>query len=268
MSERSLARQTLNDVNEQYPYSWMKTDSIKEIIRNAENALNSKKIATRYTENIGALMADFSFGYKYFLGKKKAIGFRHALFLSGEFGFNDSSGSPSLNPPNVKVNAFILPYGFTTDLLINWTNDKLDREYGAKNRAPLAYFIGGSGSMLTAAMRSIPEGRVALRSSGLVIGMELGASTWFSSSNFNLFGQIKNRTIFQLSGKFGVRWNTEEYIDYGDHRTFVRGFGVELGVKVPAFNVNYYRDSDGNQLEYKRMVSGYLNVTYNFKGSK
>ncbi len=43
VSEKSLARQTLNDVNEQYPYSWMKTDSIKEIIRNAENALNSKK---------------------------------------------------------------------------------------------------------------------------------------------------------------------------------------------------------------------------------
>ncbi|WP_187888377.1 outer membrane protein [Helicobacter pylori] len=271
VSEKSLAVQTLNYVNEQYPYSWMKTDSVKEIIRNAENALNSKKIATRHTENIGALMADFSFGYKYFLGKKKAIGFRHALFLSGEFGLNDSSDSSpfssklSLNHPNVKVNAFILPYGFTTDLLINWINDKLDREYGAKNRAPLADFIGGSGSMLTAAMRSIPEGRVALRSSGLVIGMELGASTWFSSSNFNLFGQIKNRTIFQLSGKFGVRWNTEEYIDYGDHRTFVRGFGVELGVKVPAFNVNYYRDGDGNQLEYKRMVSAYLNVTYNFK---
>ncbi len=216
-------------------------------------------------------MADFSFGYKYFLGKKKAIGFRHALFLSGEFGLNDSSDSSpfssklSLNHPNVKVNAFILPYGFTTDLLINWTNDKLDLEYG-KNRAPLAYFIGGSGSILTAAMRQNLEGRVALRSSGLVIGMELAASTWFSSSNLNLFRQIKNRTIFQLSGKFGVRWNTEEYIDHGDHRTFVRGFGVELGVKVPAFNVNYYRDGDGNQLEYKRMVSAYLNVTYNFKG--
>ncbi|GAA8753975.1 hypothetical protein HpDU31_13010 [Helicobacter pylori] len=49
----------------------MKTDSIKDIIRNAENALNSNKIATQYTENIGSLMADFSFGYKYFLGKKR-----------------------------------------------------------------------------------------------------------------------------------------------------------------------------------------------------
>ncbi|GAA6951604.1 hypothetical protein VN0387_05770 [Helicobacter pylori] len=195
------------------------------------------------------------------------------FFLSGEFGLNDSSDSSpfsskiSLNHPNVKVNPFILPYGFTTDLLINWTNDKLDLEYG-KNRVPLAYFIGGTGSMLTASMRQNLEGSVALRSLGLVIGMELGASTWFSSSNFNLFRQIKNRTIFQLSGKFGVRWNTEEYIDHGDHRTFVRGFGVELGVKVPAFNANYYCDGDGNQLEYKRMVSGYLNVKYNFKGSK
>ncbi|GAA8878601.1 hypothetical protein HpRW186_12570 [Helicobacter pylori] len=122
--------------------------------------------------------------------------------------------------------------------------------------------------MLTAGMRQNLEGRVALRYSRLVIGMELGASTWFSSSDFNLFRQIKNCTIFQLSGKFGVRWNTEEYIDHGDHRIFVRGFGVELGVKVSAFNANYYRDGDGNQLEYKRMVSGYLNVKCNFKGSK
>nr|WP_280637124.1 outer membrane beta-barrel protein [Helicobacter pylori] len=106
------------------------------------------------------------------------------------------------------MNAFILPYGFTTDLLINWTNDKLDLEYG-KNRVPLAYFIGGTGSMLTASMRQNLEGRVALRSSRLVIGMELGASTWFSSSNFNLFRQIKNHTIFQLS--IGKVWRSSEY---------------------------------------------------------
>ncbi|GAA7260473.1 hypothetical protein ID0476_07210 [Helicobacter pylori] len=133
---------------------------------------------------------------------------------------------------------------------------------------PLRISLVAVVAWLSAAMRRNLEGRVALRSSGLVIGMELGASTWFSFSNFNLFRQIKNRTIFQLLGKFGVCWNTEEYIDHGDHRTFVGGFGVELGVKVPAFNVNYYRDDDGNQLEYKRMVSVYLNVIYNFKGSK
>ncbi len=204
----------------------------------------------------GAFAQELSFGYKYFFGR---VGLRHAAFI------NYQVGAVPLNFSNDLIIA--LNYGFNTDLLINWTNDKLDREYGAKN----IEFIKGYYSSITG--RELPadpqleetKKNVALESSGLVIGIDVGASTWFSSSNFNLFGQIKNRTIFQLSGKFGVRWNTEEYIDHGDHRTFVRGFGVELGVKVPAFNVNYYRDSDGNQLEYKRMVSGYLNVTYSFK---
>ncbi len=90
--------------------------------------------------------------------------------------------------------------------------------------------------------------------------MDIGASTWFSSNNLypfssinlNPFNQVKSRTIFQLQGKFGVRWN--------------RGIvGIELGVKVPAFKVNYYKDNYGDKLDYKRVVSVYFNYTYNFK---
>ncbi len=203
----------------------------------------------------GAFAQELSFGYKYFFGR---VGLRHAAFI------NYQVGAVPLNFSNDLIIA--LNYGFNTDLLINWTNDKLDREYGAKN----IEFIKGYYSSITG--RELPADpqleetrkNVALKSSGLVIGIDVGASTWFLDSKLipSPFDQVKNRTIFQLSGKFGVRWNHDVYNDQG---YLVASSSIELGVKVPAFNVNYYRDSDGNQLEYKRMVSGYLNVTYNFK---
>ncbi len=51
---------------------------------------------------------------------------------------------------------------------------------------------------------------------------------------------------------------------YGDE-IYLGGSSVELGVKVPAFKVNYYSDNYGDKLDYKRVVSVYLNYTYNFK---
>ncbi len=96
--------------------------------------------------------------------------------------------------------------------------------------------------------------------------MELGGSTWFASNNLNSFNQVKSRTIFQLSGKFGVRLNIDEYgFDENGNETYRGGSSVELGVKVPAFKVNYYSDDYGDKLDYKRVVSVYLNYTYNFK---
>ncbi len=80
------------------------------------------------------------------------------------------------------------------------------------------------------------------------------------------FNQVKSRTIFQLQGKFGVRFSSDEYdIDrYGDE-IYLGGSSVELGVKVPAFKVNYYSDNYGDKLDYKRVVSVYLNYTYTFR---
>ncbi|WP_441706076.1 outer membrane beta-barrel protein, partial [Helicobacter pylori] len=89
---------------------------------------------------------------------------------------------------------------------------------------------------------------------------------WFASNNLTPFNQVKSHTIFQLQGKFGVRYNSDEYdIDrYGDE-IYLGGSSVELGVKVPAFKANYYNDNYGDKLDYKRVVSVYLNYTYNFK---
>ncbi|KAA8891338.1 outer membrane beta-barrel protein, partial [Helicobacter pylori] len=139
-----------------------------------------------------------------------------------------------------------------TDLLINWTNDKRASQKSSRTLDT---------DTLKRASRHIIR-----KSSGLVIGMELGASTWFASNNLTPFNQVKSHTIFQLQGKFGIRFSSDEYdIDrYGDEN-YLGGSSVELGVKVPAFKVNYYSDNYGDKLDYKRVVSVYLNYTYNFK---
>ncbi|GAA9068460.1 outer inflammatory protein OipA [Helicobacter pylori] len=155
----------------------------------------------------GDLFNELSFGYKYFLGKKRIIGFRHSLFFGYQVGYLGG------------LIAF-LPYGFDTDLLINlWKNDDLDKRHSSAD-----YIIK--------------------HSSGFVIGVNIGASTWFSPAT---------TTIFQFQGKFGVRWNHDKY----NARRYLGGSSVELGVKVPAFGV--YDNT------FRRVVSVYLNYTYNFK---
>ncbi|WP_033121998.1 outer membrane protein [Helicobacter pylori] len=155
----------------------------------------------------GGLFSEISFGYKYFLGKKRIIGFRHSLFFGYQVG---SLGG---------LIAF-LPYGFDTDLLINlWKNDDLDKRHSSTD-----YIIK--------------------RSSGFVIGINIGGSTWLSPTP---------TTIFQFQGKFGVRWNRDKY----NAGRYLGGSSVELGVKVPAFGV-----FDNT---FRRVVSVYLNYTYNFK---
>ncbi|QEF31272.1 outer inflammatory protein OipA [Helicobacter pylori] len=235
-------------------------------IKDAQNALNavkdSNKIANRFAGNggSGGIFNELSLGYKYFLGKKRIIGFRHSLFFGYQLG-----GVGSV--PGSGLIAF-LPYGFNTDLLINWTNDKrASQEYVERRVKGLSIFYKDmTGRTLDADTLKRASRHIIRKSSGLVIGMELGASTWFASNNLTPFNQVKSRTIFQLQGKFGVRWSSDEYdIDrYGDEN-YLGGSSVELGVKVPAFKVNYYSDDYGDKLDYKRVVSVYLNYTYNFK---
>ncbi|WQW81490.1 outer inflammatory protein OipA [Helicobacter pylori] len=235
-------------------------------IRDAQNALNavkdSNKIANRFAGNggSGGIFNELSLGYKYFLGKKRIIGFRHSLFFGYQLG-----GVGSV--PGSGLIAF-LPYGFNTDLLINWTNDKrASQEYVERRVKGLSIFYKDmTGRTLDANTLKRASRHIIRKSSGLVIGMELGASTWFASNNLTPFNQVKSRTIFQLQGKFGVRWSSDEYdIDrYGDE-IYLGGSSVELGVKAPAFKVNYYSDDYGDKLDYKRVVSVYLNYTYTFR---
>ncbi|EJB24048.1 outer membrane protein HopH [Helicobacter pylori NQ4216] len=266
IGEKASAENALNQAINNAKNSLFPTTQNTKAIRDAQNALNavkdSNKIANRFAGNggSGGIFNELSLGYKYFLGKKRIIGFRHSLFFGYQLG-----GVGSV--PGSGLIAF-LPYGFNTDLLINWTNDKrASQKYVERRVKGLSIFYKDmTGRTLDANTLKKASRHVFRKSSGLVIGMELGGSTWFASNNLTPFNQVKSRTIFQLQGKFGVRWNNDEYdIDrYGDEN-YLGGSSVELGVKVPAFKVNYYSDNYGDKLDYKRVVSVYLNYTYNFK---
>ncbi|MGL2904264.1 outer inflammatory protein OipA [Helicobacter pylori] len=266
IGEKASAENALNQAINNAKNSLFPTTQNTKAIRDAQNALNavkdSNKIANRFAGNggSGGLFNELSLGYKYFLGKKRIIGFRHSLFFGYQLG-----GVGSV--PGSGLIAF-LPYGFNTDLLINWTNDKrASQEYVERRVKGLSIFYKDmTGRTLDANTLKKASRHIIRKSSGLVIGMELGGSTWFASNNLTPFNQVKSRTIFQLQGKFGVRFSSDEYdIDrYGDE-IYLGGSSVELGVKVPAFKVNYYSDNYGDKLDYKRVVSVYLNYTYNFK---
>ncbi len=278
IGERTLAQNALNQViniANKYP-SYIYKQLAKDVI-DAQNALNrvkdSKKIASQFKghSGTGGLVNELSFGYKYFLGKKRIIGFRHSLF----FGYQLSrlrfvpivsliATSPLSLPffssifsdPSSGLIAF-LPYGFNTDLLINLID--YDKRVSQK-----------SGRTLDANILKRASRHIFRKSSGLVIGMDIGGSTWFSKNSLapNILALFPSSyTIFQLSGKFGVRLNIDEYVfDENGNETYRGGSSVELGVKVPAFKVNYYNDGYGDKLDYKRVVSVYLNYAYTFKG--
>ncbi|WQR73660.1 outer inflammatory protein OipA [Helicobacter pylori] len=266
IGEKASAENALNQAINNAKNSLFPTTQNTKAIRDAQNALNavkdSNKIASRFAGNggSGGIFNELSLGYKYFLGKKRIIGFRHSLFFGYQLG-----GVGSV--PGSGLIAF-LPYGFNTDLLINWTNDKrASQEYVERRVKGLSIFYKDmTGRTLDANTLKKASRHIIRKSSGLVIGMDIGASTWFASNNLTPFNQVKSRTIFQLQGKFGVRWSSDEYdIDrYGDE-IYLGGSSVELGVKVPAFKVNYYSDDYGDKLDYKRVVSVYLNYTYTFR---
>ncbi|MCQ2652611.1 outer inflammatory protein OipA [Helicobacter pylori] len=265
IGKKASAENALNEAINNAKNSLFPEQNTKAI-RDAQSTLNavkdSNKIASRFAGNggSGGIFNELSLGYKYFLGKKRIIGFRHSLFFGYQLG-----GVGSV--PGSGLIAF-LPYGFNTDLLINWTNDKrASQEYVERRVKGLSIFYKDmTGRTLDANTLKRASRHVIRKSSGLVIGMDIGASTWFASNNLTPFNQVKSRTIFQLQGKFGVRFSSDEYdIDrYGDE-IYLGGSSVELGVKVPAFKVNYYSDNYGDKLDYKRVVSVYLNYTYTFR---
>ncbi len=183
------------------------------------NSNNSNTVSPSSSGGTGGLFSEISFGYKYFLGKKKIIGFRHSLFFGYQVGSLAGLGGLIV----------FLPYGFDTDLLINlWKNDDLDKRHSSTD-----YIIK--------------------RSSGFVIGVNIGGSTLLYCPIATTIFQFPATTIFQFQGKFGVRWNRDKY----NAGRYLGGSSIELGVKVPAFGVS--------GIGIRRWVSVYLNYTYNFK---
>ncbi|WQZ51246.1 Hop family adhesin HopQ [Helicobacter pylori] len=168
-------------------------------------------------------------GYKQFFGKKKRWGLRY-------YGFFD------YNHAYIKSNFFnsasdIWTYGVGSDLLFNFINDKNTNFLGKNNKISV----------------------------GLFGGIALAGTSWLNSQFVNLktisnvYSAKVNTANFQFLFNLGLRTNLARPKKKDSHHAAQHG--MELGVKIPTINTNYYSFLD-TKLEYRRLYSVYLNYVF------
>ncbi|MCH4603998.1 Hop family adhesin SabA [Helicobacter pylori] len=165
-------------------------------------------------------------GYKQFFGKKKAFGLRYYGFFDYNHGYIKSSFFNSSSD--------VWTYGGGSDLLYNFLNDKATKK---NNKLSV----------------------------GLFGGIQLAGTTWLNSQYVNLtafnnpYSAKVNASNFQFLFNLGLRTNlaTAKKKD-SEHSA---QHGMELGVKIPTINTNYYSFL-GTKLEYRRLYSVYLNYVF------
>ncbi|GAA9655660.1 outer membrane protein [Helicobacter pylori] len=165
-------------------------------------------------------------GYKQFFGKKKAFGLRYYGFFDYNHGYIKSSFFNSSSD--------VWTYGGGSDLLFNFLNDKATKK---NNKLSV----------------------------GLFGGIQLAGTTWLNSQYVNLtafnnpYSAKVNASNFQFLFNLGLRMNlaTAKKKD-SEHSA---QHGMELGVKIPTINTNYYSFL-GTQLQYRRLYSVYLNYVF------
>ncbi|GAA9827544.1 Hop family adhesin HopQ [Helicobacter pylori] len=168
-------------------------------------------------------------GYKQFFGKKKRWGLRY-------YGFFD------YNHAYIKSNFFnsasdVWTYGVGSDLLFNFINDKKTNFLGKNNHFSM----------------------------GLFGGIQLAGTSWLNSQLVNLktisnvYSAKVNTANFQFLFNLGLRTNLARPKKKDSHHAAQHG--MELGVKIPTINTNYYSFLD-TKLEYRRLYSVYLNYVF------
>ncbi len=168
-------------------------------------------------------------GYKQFFGKKKRWGLRY-------YGFFD------YNHAYIKSNFFnsasdVWTYGVGSDLLFNFINDKKTNFLGKNNHFSM----------------------------GLFGGIALAGTSWLNSQSVNLktasnvYSAKVNTANFQFLFNLGLRTNLARPKKKDSHHAAQHG--MELGVKIPTINTNYYSFL-GTKLEYRRLYSVYLNYVF------
>ncbi|MGL2909582.1 Hop family adhesin SabA [Helicobacter pylori] len=165
-------------------------------------------------------------GYKQFFGKKKAFGLRYYGFFDYNHAYIKSSFFNSSSD--------VWTYGGGSDLLFNFLNDKATKK---NNKLSV----------------------------GLFGGIQLAGTTWLNSQYVNLtafnnpYSAKVNASNFQFLFNLGLRMNlaTAKKKD-SEHSA---QHGMELGVKIPTINTNYYSFL-GTQLQYRRLYSVYLNYVF------
>ncbi|GAA9519934.1 Hop family adhesin HopQ [Helicobacter pylori] len=168
-------------------------------------------------------------GYKQFFGEKKRWGLRY-------YGFFD------YNHAYIKSNFFnsasdVWTYGVGSDLLFNFINDKNTNFLGKNNKISV----------------------------GLFGGIALAGTSWLNSQFVNLktisnvYSAKVNTANFQFLFNLGLRTNLARPKKKDSHHAAQHG--MELGVKIPTINTNYYSFL-GTKLEYRRLYSVYLNYVF------
>ncbi|EKE85685.1 Hop family adhesin SabA/HopD [Helicobacter pylori] len=165
-------------------------------------------------------------GYKQFFGKKKAFGLRYYGFFDYNHGYIKSSFFNSSSD--------IWTYGGGSDLLFNFLNDKATKK---NNKLSV----------------------------GLFGGIQLAGTTWLNSQYVNLtafnnpYSAKVNASNFQFLFNLGLRMNLAMKKKKDSEHSAQHG--MELGVKIPTINTNYYSFL-GTQLQYRRLYSVYLNYVF------
>ncbi len=165
-------------------------------------------------------------GYKQFFGKSKRWGLRYYGFFDYNHAYIKSSFFNSSSD--------VWTYGGGSDLLFNFLNDKATKK---NNKLSM----------------------------GLFGGIQLAGTTWLNSQFVNLtsfnnaYSAKVNNSNFQFLFNLGLRMNlaTAKKKD-SEHSA---QHGIELGVKIPTINTNYYSFL-GTKLEYRRLYSVYLNYVF------
>ncbi len=164
-------------------------------------------------------------GYKQFFGEKRRWGARYYGFFDYNHAYIKSSFFNSASD--------VFTYGVGTDVLYNFINDK------ATKNNKISFGVFG--------------------------GIALAGTSWLNSqyvnlATFNNFYSTKmNVANFQFLFNLGLRMNlAKNKKKASDH---VAQHGVELGVKIPTINTNYY-SLLGTQLQYRRLYSVYLNYVF------
>ncbi len=165
-------------------------------------------------------------GYKQFFGESKRWGLRYYGFFDYNHGYIKSSFFNSSSD--------IWTYGGGSDLLYNFLNDKATKK---NNKLSV----------------------------GLFGGIQLAGTTWLNSQYVNLtafnnpYSAKVNASNFQFLFNLGLRTNLAMKKKKDSEHSAQHG--MELGVKIPTINTNYYSFL-GTKLEYRRLYSVYLNYVF------
>ncbi|MGL2627861.1 Hop family adhesin SabA [Helicobacter pylori] len=165
-------------------------------------------------------------GYKQFFGESKRWGLRYYGFFDYNHGYIKSSFFNSSSD--------VWTYGGGSDLLFNFLNDSITRK---NNKLSV----------------------------GLFGGIQLAGTTWLNSQYMNLtafnnpYSAKVNTSNFQFLFNLGLRTNLAMKKKKDSEHSAQHG--MELGVKIPTINTNYYSFL-GTQLQYRRLYSVYLNYVF------